>query len=59
MQALCMSMELETAFAEYHQDIQRPGALCRYDADVAPASDLRGANILSALGATAAELQCA
>lgn len=53
-----MSVEMETAFAEYHQDIQRPGTLCGFDVDMAPVLDLRDGATLQASGATPAELLC-
>jgi RES domain-containing protein len=59
MPALYMSAEMATAFAEYHQDIPRPGTVCRFDVDVGPIVDLREANSLLPLGATEAELACA
>ena len=59
VQALYMSVEMDTAFAEYHQDIQRPGTVCRYDVDIGPVVDLRDVHSLRAIGATQAELICA
>jgi RES domain-containing protein len=54
-----MSVEIDTAFAEYHQDIQRPGTLCRFDVDAGPVVDLRDMKALQALGAARADLMCA
>ena len=57
--ALYMSLEMDTAFAEYYQDIQRPGTVCGFDVEIGPVTDLRDAASLHGIGATHAELFCA
>jgi RES domain-containing protein len=49
---------MDTAFAEYHQDIQRPGTACGFDVEIGPVLDLREGAALQALGATPAERLC-
>lgn len=57
--ALYLSLELATAFAEYHQEIgERPGTACAYAVDVAGIVDLRDPASLSACGVSRADLLC-
>jgi RES domain-containing protein len=54
-----MSVEIETAFEEYHQDVARPGTLCRFDVDTNFVVNLQDPKVLHAVGATQADLMCA
>jgi RES domain-containing protein len=53
-----MSVEIVTAVAEYHQEIQRPGTICRFDVDAGPIVDLRDQKSLDVLGINRSDLMC-
>ncbi len=58
-EALYMSSDLETALAEYSQDMSdRPGTFCRYDVVINHIIDLRDRHNCGALGIATARLSC-
>jgi RES domain-containing protein len=50
IEALYLSEDCETAIAEYHQDLIRPGTLCPYDLKIDRIVDLTDGNVLRELG---------
>jgi RES domain-containing protein len=59
MPALYMSEQIETAIAEYQQDLGiRPATLCAYETDMAGVVDFCDGQVLVALGVAPADLRC-